>query len=125
MRLILLLFALTSISIGAISCSAWDLIKPSKGLSVDTSIKTDVVKGSNKIGTKADTAVQTRINGKTRTTTNNAKSIVYRNVYQNTYQKGDSIWYKFLIGLYSFLVGWLLFPSFRQIVFMVKKLIHY
>jgi len=122
MKLIAILFILITLSISSISCSAWDLIKPSKGLQVDTSIKTDVVHGSKKVGTQADTVVHSRIAGKTKTTNNNAKSIVYRNVYRNVYE-GSSIWDKFLIGFFSFIVGWLLMPSVRQMFFMIKKLL--
>jgi hypothetical protein len=91
------------------SCSAWDIIKPSKGISVDTEIVA---------GDKSQEVATGAVVGTRETTTNTAETI--QQTY-NTVHQGKSIWDLFLMMLMAFMVGWLAMPSTRQMWLMIKK----
>ena len=81
-----------------------DLVKPSKGLQVDT----EIVAGDKK----------TSVTAKKETTNNTADSITQT---YTTVNKGKSISDIVLYMFMSFLLGWLAMPSTRQMWLMVKK----
>lgn len=93
------------------SCAPLDVIKnivtPAKGLEVET----EIVAG--------DKAIKTSVTAKKETTntTNTADTITQT---YTTVHAGKSIWEIFLLMLSSFAVGWLLMPSFRQMVIMTR-----
>ena len=81
------------------SCSAWDLVKPSSGLSVETEIVA---------GDKQQEVATGAVVGKKETTNNTAETI--QQTY-HTVDEGLSIWDQFLMLLMSFLLGWLAMPD--------------
>lgn len=98
-------------------CAVLDFFKPS-GLSIDTDIETDVIEGNKTVGTEADVAVDSKITGKTETTTNTAETITQS---YHTINEGKSISDIVLYMFMAFLLGWLAMPSTRQMFRMIKK----
>ena len=87
-----------------------DLVKPSKGLQVDT----EIVAGDKK----------TSVTAKKETTNNTATNLTQDN---RVIHEGPSLWDTFISWLQAFtvglLVGWLLLPSARQMTIMGKKVL--
>ena len=93
-------------------CSPADLlsvVKPSKGLEVDTEIV---------VGDKQEDIASGAVVGKKETTTNTAETITYNN---RVVDQGMSIWEQFLILLMTLLFGWLGMPDIVHMWKMYKK----
>jgi len=97
------------------SCTPMDAIKAllpsSKGVSVDT----EIVAGDKKQEVATGAVIGKR---ETKSTTNTAETInqTYTKIY-----KGRSISDVILTSLVAFLVGWLIMPSSRQMLLMIKR----
>lgn len=89
-------------------CAVWDFIKPSKGLSVET----EIVAGDK------EQTVETTVTAKADTTNNTADTITQT---YTTIQQGKSISDIAFMMVLSFLAGWLIMPSTRQMWLMIKK----
>ncbi len=80
-----------------------------KGLEIDTEIV---------VGDKKQEVATGAVVGKKQTTTNSAQTInqTYTKIY-----KGRSISDMILMSIISFLTGWLVMPSSRQMMLMIKR----
>ena len=91
-------------------CAVWDFIKPNEGINVETEIVA---------GDKQEEIATGAVVGKRTTTTNTAETITQT---YHTVNKGKSISDILLYMFLAFLLGWLAMPSFRQMVFMTRKI---